>query len=332
MSKQSATNERLLGLESGGTKLVTTVTTATGRILATRQGARPSGNRAEATVSQLAALGQAVLAEAGCRPGDLQAVGWGFGGTVDRQTNRPDANPHEPGWEGLDAVGDLAAAFGAPVFCENDCNVAALAEAQLGAGTVQGTTVYVTVGSGIGAGIVLDGEILALSPWGEGEFGHLVLEPGGPVCACGNRGCLEAFCSGWGIASRVREQATAYTENSELVRQLPTLPQEQIAAALFAAYPDDPLASLLVTQFVQRMALASSYLVNLLAPARLLFGGGVMQSQWLVAAIAEQTWAFIPPHFKIRPEIVPAQLGSLAVSQGAALFAGRQLARNHQNA
>src|SRR5690606_10340857 len=86
--------------------------------------------------------------------------------------------------------------LGVPAAIENDCKLAALAEAVLGAGRGADTVFYVTIGTGIGGGLVHRGELVALSPLGEAEIGHVIVDPDGPECACGNRGCLEALCAG----------------------------------------------------------------------------------------------------------------------------------------
>jgi glucokinase len=321
---------QFLGLECGGTKSVATLADADGNVVLSKRGRRNPSARADETVAGLISLGFAVLAEAKQDRETLSAVGFGFGGTVNRNQNRPVLNLHEAGWETLDATQQLQAAFGVPVFCENDCNVAALAEALLGAGSAEGVTFYITVGSGIGGGIVHDGHILECSPFGEAEIGHIVIEENGPLCGCGNRGCLESICSGWGLAAMAERLSTQFTGTSAFAGRLPALPKTEVARELFAAYQEgDLLAQTCVEQFCTAMGKASAIVMNLLSPRAIVFGGGVMCQQWLPQAIKERTQGQVAPYLQQPCRFETARLGEQAVSLGAILYAGQKFMTKH---
>jgi predicted NBD/HSP70 family sugar kinase len=314
---------KILGLESGGTKLVATVGDATGLIDASRTIPRPAHYRAADTLLRLSELGAGLIDDF-LGANRIAAVGFGFGGAVDRTRNRPILSLHESGWNEIDATLFLEQRFHVPVYCENDCKVAALAEAVWGNGSKEGVSVYVTVGSGIGAGLVKDGRILKCGPVGEAEFGHLLADPEGPVCPCGNRGCLEAMCSGWGIAGRARHYAAQLLQPSPLAKSLDALDERHIAYQVFSAYPHDPLAVFCVNEFCLLMGRACAALANLLAPRAIVFGGGVMQSEWLVPRIAAVAQTHIAPYLKPLPRFALAAAGERSVSLGAILHAAQQ--------
>ncbi|MFW6039340.1 MAG: ROK family protein [bacterium] len=316
-----------LGLETGGTKLVATLADAQGSVLDTRRQPRAATNDAEQTVQALLNLADRLMSEHGIARADLAAVGFGFGGTVDRQHHEPTLSLHESGWARGDFRARIEQHFEVPVFCENDCNMAALAEAHQGAGVTRGVTFYMTVGSGIGGGIVHDGRLLECSRWGEAEIGHLVVDPLGPTCSCGNRGCLEALCSGWGLAGMARQMAPQFMGCSGLADHLPSLAQVEVAKALFAAYPGDPLAEACIARFCDLMAQACAVVMNLLVPKVIVFGGGVMRENWLIEAIAARTRRRVAPYLKEPTHFTLARLGEQAVPVGAILHARQCIRR-----
>ena len=161
----------ILCFESGGTKLVAAVTDSEGFILDKKIHLRKREQRASETLEDLVRLGRSLL-----KAKPVGAIGFGFGGTVDRTTGEPTTCFHEDGWEEVRTRQYLEKAFGVPVYIENDCNLAALAESRIGHGIVSGTVFYMTIGTGIGGGIVHDGLLLETGVFGEGEIGDWRLE------------------------------------------------------------------------------------------------------------------------------------------------------------
>lgn len=316
-------NPVYLGLESGGTKLCASLCDAGERRIGFLSRARPAQASAGDTVAALACLGREILAVHA--PGTTPAaIGWGFGGPVDRAANRPLVNFHEPGWEGTDAVATLSRELGgAALRVENDCKVAALAEAHHGAGSPRGLTAYVTLGSGIGGGLVWNGDILASGPRGEMEIGHVEIVPGGAPCACGRRGCLEAYCSAWGLGARAAERAASLPDPGPLARAVLSCEPRDRARVLLESGPVDPFARAVADEFVARLAPFLTQLIQTLAPARLVVGGGLGGSAWLVEELSAAVAGLLPDTFRGATAIVPARLGPAAVSFGAALLALR---------
>ena len=312
-----------LGLESGGTKLCASVCDASEHRLGFVSGQRPEGAGAEDTLTALTVLGRQVLAELGA-DGNPDGVGWGFGGLVDRAQNRPVVNYHEGGWDRVEAVDRLAEAFGAPVRVENDCKLAGLAEAHHGAGVVRGLQIYLTLGSGIGGSLVWNGEILASGRYGEMEVGHLEVVPGGALCACGRKGCLEAYASGWGLGERARERSLDFQAESQLAREILAAAPRDRAKKLLQAWPHDPFAREVVADSIGKLSAVCAQLVLMLSPARIVIGGGLSLVPGLVAAVGEATAARLPERLRGETTFSVSRLGEAAVSFGAAMHARRR--------
>ena len=197
------TNRAYLAFETGGTKLVAAVALADGKLIESRIIARAPSNRASHSLSQL--IETAMQLRKGyeaCGYG-FAGIGFGYGGQVSRSAQRVLRCPHEDGWEDIDVRAELESAFDLPSIIENDCKLAALAEAILGAGRSQPTVFYITIGTGVGGGIVREGKIADFGDSGEAEIGHMVvMTQEGFSCPCGNKGCLETIASGPGLVFR----------------------------------------------------------------------------------------------------------------------------------
>ncbi len=319
---------RFLGLETGGTKLAASVLDDAQHVLVTREIARHPGATARDTLAALVALAREVQHASRSDGLAPTAVGWGFGGVVDRERNRPVVNYHEAGWEQLDATALLATELGAPVFVENDCKVAGLAEAHLGAGSPRGLTVYITLGSGVGGGLIWNGKILASGPYGEGEIGHVCVVPGGARCACGRRGCLEAYCSGWGFGERAKEAIVATGLRTPLAERILAAEPRERAAVLLAAWPDDSFARRQVTDFLEHLADGCAALCLLVSPSRLVFGGGLSRQPRLIDALVPLLAERLPAVMRGHTQVRTARLGAASVSVGAAWYARMRLQKN----
>ena len=164
-------------------------------------------------------------------------------------------------------------ALGRPAVLENDANAAALGEFRYGAGRGATRLVYMTVSTGIGSGIILDGKIWHDVKDGAGEVGHITLLPDGPICGCGNRGCLEALASGPSIARRAREALA--TERPSRLRQAGDLTAADVARL---AQEGDVIAAEVWDETVRFLGLGVVAIVTILAPERVMIGGGVTRA------------------------------------------------------
>ena len=297
----------ILCFESGGTKLVAAVADRTGRVLERIIEPRKPEQQAGETLAVLAAMGRRLS-----RHRSLDAIGFGFGGTVRRTDGRPLHCYHEEGWGEIDAASVLQDQLGLPVYIENDCNLAALAEAWAVEGGPPGCLFYVTLGTGVGGGAVRAGNLVRLGDVGEAEIGHLVVDPTGFPCPCGNRGCLEMYCSGPGI-----EQLAE------------SLLGERIGArrVMEGFRRGEQNALRVASRSADYLALGLAACVNLFAAEHVILGGGVMSdNQPYLDLVRQKTLPMIfPPFRKTLREIGPSRCGTDVVCRGAALYAAQNL-------
>ncbi|WP_282944668.1 ROK family protein [Cellulomonas endometrii] len=261
----------VLALDIGGTKLAVAVVTADGavhglRIRPTRRDEGP-----DAVIRRLFAMGHEAVAEAGLGP--VGAVGIACGGPLDAPSGLLQSPPHLPGWVDI-PIGPLAAAeFGVPFALENDATAAAVAEHRYGAGRGLQNLVYLTVSTGVGGGVILDGRLHRGAAGNGGELGHVTVRRGGRLCSCGRRGCIEAYASGTSIAERAAE-ALAEDPRSTLAA-LPAVTAADVSAAAAAG---DPLAVRVWDETTDLLGSAVADLVNVLEPELVVLGGGVTRS------------------------------------------------------
>jgi glucokinase len=313
-----------LGFESGGTNLRAVLCDESEQCVGRVETTRLASATARDTLMRLAELGQDLRRRFVPKDSAVTAIGWGFGGPVDREKNRPVVNYHEAGWDRVDPAGQLGEVFGVPVFIENDCKLAGLAEAWQGTGVNRGLMVYLTLGSGVGGGLIWNGEIVASGRYGEMEVGHLEVVPGGAICACGKKGCLEAYCSGWGLGERAYETARPHAATSEVARAILECPPLERSRRVFAGWPHDDFARERVAVFLEKLAQVCAQLIQILAPARIVLGGGVAGNAWLADELGKAVAPRLPERFRGVSAFHLGKLGSLAVPLGAAIYAKKQ--------
>lgn len=269
-ARDPARGGRVLGVDVGGTKIAAGVVGPDGEVLSfavvPTPGDRPAFLAALLDVADRA-LGQARDDEPGLV---VTAAGLGCGGPLDRArgTVSPVNLAHlvdEP------LVAHVAGHLGVPTVLENDATAAALGEQRHGAGRGARHVVYLTVSTGIGAGVVVDGRPLRGATGNAAELGHVVVEPGGRPCPCGRHGCLEAYASGTGIASRVRDAVRSAAGPTVLVDGDGAY---ELAAAVRAG---DGLAAALWAQTAEVLGRGLDLAVQAYDPDVVVLGGGVMQ-------------------------------------------------------
>ena len=194
----------VLGLDIGGTKLAAGVVGPAGRVLSFVVEPTHSEEGAERGLDRLFALGRRAVAESGADR--IRAVGIGAGGPLDAARGVLSAPPHLPGWRDVALVARAEEAFGVPVSLENDGTAAAAAEHRYGAGVGASHMIYLTISTGVGGGVVIEGRLFRGAGGNGGELGHVTVDYDGRPCrGCGRRGCLEAYVSGTSIAERAGE-------------------------------------------------------------------------------------------------------------------------------
>ena len=215
-----------------------------------------------------------LLESQGLSISDLSAVGVGVPGPVITEAGMVVAPPIMPGWDHYPILAKLEELWGCPVTLNNDAELGALGEWAYGAGRGEKNIAYIKVGSGIGAGLILNQQIYGGTTGAAGEIGHLTIDENGPLCNCGNRGCLEAFAGGDAIA----RQGQALVKSGKRTL-LSNLPPEKITAhdVSEAARRGDLLAQEILRRSGTFIGIAIAGLVNLFNPSIVIIGGGVAQ-------------------------------------------------------
>src|SRR5579883_2574637 len=198
---------RLVGaVDLGGTKIFAAIVDEHGRIVASERRPTEAALGPDAVIERMVEALRTAAASADLRTEALHAIGVAAAGPVDAKRGMVTNPPNLPGWVEVPLVARVHAALGLPTVLENDANASAVGEHAFGAGRGADDMVYLTISTGIGAGIIIGGRLYAGASGAAGEVGHMTVLPDGPLCGCGRRGCLEAMASGTGIA---REGAAA---------------------------------------------------------------------------------------------------------------------------
>lgn len=265
----------VLALDIGGTKLAVAVVTPDGRthgsvVEPTRREEGPA-----IILDRLFTMGDRAIALAAELDGidGVAAVGISCGGPLDAAAGVLTNPLHLPGWVDVPIVAMATERFGVPAVLENDATAAALGEHRFGAGRGTQTMLYLTVSTGIGGGAVLNGALHRGASGNGGEYGHIMVRPGGRQCLCGRHGCLEAYASGTFIAERAAEALAAW-EGASLLRELGTAAHD----VSLAARQGDALATALWNETTDVLGQAITDLVNVFEPELVVIGGGVTRS------------------------------------------------------
>jgi glucokinase-like ROK family protein len=205
---------------------------------------------------------------------DLVAVGIGVPGPVVAEKGAVSSPPIMPGWDGYPIRDTLQELWGVPVSLGNDAEFGALGEWAYGAGRGISNLAYIKVGTGVGAGLLLDGHIYRGASGCAGEIGHTTIRDNGPLCSCGNHGCLEALSGGSAIARNAREALRVGRRTQLVSMDVEKITARDVAAA---ARLGDLTAQQIVTEAGAYLGIAVASLVNMFNPSMVVIGGGVSQ-------------------------------------------------------
>jgi glucokinase len=291
-------------VDIGGTKLAVGLVDENGRVLAKNEIVTGPESNYSAGLESIASVFREMEQHARAK---ITGIGIGSTGPVDPLTGELGDLDFLPHWRRKNPVRDLGKLFGVEVALENDADAGALAEAAWGAGWGKSRLIYITVGTGIGGGIIFDGHLYRGVDGSHPELGHQVVDPSGPECSCGFRGCWESLASGPAMAAWANEQAPG-NDSYRTAEQICQL-----------ALEGDELARRAVDRETYYLGLGIANLINLFAPDRIVLGGSVMQSaQLFLDGIRKQVargCKFVPHE---KTELALASLGKDANLIGAA--------------
>jgi glucokinase len=321
--KPTLPDQCVAGIDIGGTKIALAVADLEGGIIEqTRFPARTAERGPHAIIEEALAEIERMLGATGSR---LAAVGVGCGGPLDRGRGLILSPPNLPGWDEFPIVKLVEERLGVPALLDNDANAAALGEHRHGAGRGFKHLVYITQSTGIGGGVIMSGKLIHGVCDGAGEVGHMTVLPDGPECGCGGRGCLEALCSGTGLARRARERLAAGAASS-----LSSLSPKEVTgrAVAEAARAGDAVAASVWDEMIHYLAVGVGNLFNVLAPEAVVIGGGVSEAgEQLFGPLRERVRArtrMLPPE---KINILQASLGGDSALHGAVIL-GQAAAQN----
>jgi glucokinase len=261
-------------LDLGGTKLRAVVADLEGNIFGEIILPSEADQGPEHVIDRMIETLEASAKEASVRLADLRAVGVASPGALDLLHGLVHEAPQLPGWNGVPLVEIMSERLKLPVLLENDANAAALGENRFGGGKGTRFLIYLTISTGVGGGIIIDGNVYHGATGSAGELGHMVVWFNGPRCLCGERGCLEAIASGTGIAWRARDLVDRGEAPglARILRDKGELDADEIADAARAGDAD---ARRLFDEAGLYLGVALANHINIFNPEMLVLGGGV---------------------------------------------------------
>lgn len=275
-------------------------------ILADASRALPTDEAATDALDAAGELAQQVLAEAGVKRNSVLGAGAAMAGPIDRDSGLVATSGVLPGWRGIDVQSELEQRLRTPVHIENDANLGALAEAVLGAGRGSSELAYVMVSSGVGSGLVLDGRVYRGAGGTAGEIGHVMVDESGPMCRCGNRGCLETYAGGDAIVELLRR-----SHGEDLT----------IARVIELAREGDPGCIRAISDAGRYIGGTIAAMCNYLSLDRIVVGGELATAgELLLEPLRDAVRRFALPPVAERVQIVEGELHGRAELLGACVL------------
>ncbi|MCE9592223.1 MAG: ROK family glucokinase [Planctomycetes bacterium] len=313
-----------MGLDLGGTNVKAGVVDDRAKVLGKVSKPTHAEGGPDAVVRVMAEAAHEAVAAAGVKMENVERIGIGSPGPIDFDAAVVRATPNMPGWRDVPLRDRITSLTGRPAILENDANAAALGELWAGAGRGLKVTelVMLTLGTGVGSGIIVGGKIIHGAFAMGGESGHMIVVPGGRLCGCGQHGCLEAYTSASATGRRAVE-ALQSGASSSLARDFANRLDTITAKDVFdAARSGDALANRIVDETATYLGIACVNLCRILDPQMIVFAGGMILAGDMLfdrvrSAFRANTWTVV----ESKVEIVPALLGNDAGFIGAAAVA-----------
>ena len=274
----------------------------------------------EYTVNNIKQAIKDLMKETETTAADIKGIGFDFPGQVDYKTGVVKLAPNIPGWVNVPIAQMIEEAFHIPTKIDNDVRCAALGEMNFGAGKGCQNFVCITVGTGIGSGLVVNGQLVRGAANAAGEIGHIKLQmKDGPICGCGDTGCLEAFASGPSIVAMAQD----YLKSGKSTKFREMAGDGEITPYIVAkaAEAGDPVAKRIFTIIGEYVGMGLVSVINLLNPEKVIIGGGVAEAGDLLLEPIRKTInerAMVVARESV--EIVPAELGNSAGVIGASML------------
>ena len=303
-------------LDVGGTKVLGAIFNEEDKIIYRLKKRSKSGGSASADVEKVIIdVVEEMISESGIDRKKLNAIASCAPGVIDQEKGIVLFTPNLP-WRDYDMAGSMRKKFGVPFFVGNDVNLGVLGEYHFGAGKGYRNIVGFFVGTGMGGGLILNGELYTGHLFKAAEYGHMILDPEGPLCNCGQRGCLEAFSSKQGMSAYIRQQISRGRESqmAEAVKE-GVFRSKKLVKALESG---DKVAEEAVDRACHWLAVATGNMINTFSPDLILYGGGVIEALgdvFLKKVLAEVD-RYCMPQIRSTVEIRTAALGDDSILYG----------------
>ncbi|MFC1911805.1 ROK family protein [Chloroflexota bacterium] len=315
----------VLTVDLGGTKILTALVSRNGEIMARGRCLTLADEGPTPVIGRLLSAVDSMLRLESLAPSEVDSISIAAAGAVDLDRGLVTLSPNLPGWHDVPLGEAVRERYGIKVFLVNDASAAALGEHHFGSGKRVTNLVFLTIGTGIGGGIIVNGKLYQGLSGSAGEIGHMTLDMNGLRCACGNIGCLETLASGTAIAREARhrlKQGEKSALTDIMAGKIGNITAEEVGAA---AGDGDSLALDIITRAGTYLGVGMVNLVNIFNPEMIVVGGGVARLAELLLEPARQAvWERAFPVSAKAVRIVAARLGEEAGIYGAAAYAFEQ--------
>ncbi|MBA7598272.1 Glucokinase [subsurface metagenome] len=327
-NKSVSINPLVLGVDLGGSKILSAVVNVKGEILSRDRSTTPAAKGPEAVIQAMLESAKRVLNQAGITTAELEAICIGAPGLSNPKTGVVFTSPHLPRWTDVPLRNIIEKKMDVKTLLLNDTNAAALGELYFGAAKGARNFICVTLGTGIGGGIVIDGEIYAGSLGTAGEIGHMTIDTNGPKCNCGNTGCWETLASGTALAREAKQRISDGAKTSILEYADGDVNKVNAETVHKAAQQGDTLAKELIAQLAYYIGVGLANLIHIFNPELIVIGGGLsnigdmlLEPAYKLAGERVNKTAFASVRF------ARAELGRNSGVIGAAAYAFREIGK-----
>lgn len=310
--------KKLIGIDLGGTTVKFAILTTDGHVQTKWSIETDSSDQGTKIVPSIIESILHHLELYGMQKEEFLGIGMGSPGSVNHAEGTV-IGAYNLNWRTTQNIkSEIEAGTGIPFVIDNDANVAALGEQWMGAGNNEPNVVFVTLGTGVGGGIILNNELTRGATGAAGEIGHIVVDPHGFDCTCGNKGCLETVASATGVVRLARTMAEAFAGESLLKESIDNGDSVDAKMVFDAARENDIFANLVVDEVCNYLAIASGNIANMLNPSTIVIGGGVSRAgDFLLNRITEKFKRYAFPPIYDHTKIKIAELGNDAGVIGA---------------
>ena len=303
-------------LDVGGTKVLGVIFDENREIVyRLKKRSKGKGNSAQNVEEVIISVVEEMIEESGIDRSKIHAIASCAPGVIDQDAGVVLFTPNLP-WRDYDIRSAMEKRFGVPFYIGNDVNLGVLGEYKFGAGRGYRNIVGFFVGTGMGGGLILNGELYTGNRFKAAEYGHMILDPEGPLCNCGQRGCLEAFSSKQGMSAYVRQQVSRGRQSmlAEHVTE-GVFRRKHLKKALAAG---DPVAVEAVDRACHYLAVATGNMINTFSPDLVIYGGGIIESMGdlFLEKILSEVDRYCMPSIRATVDIKNAALGDDSVIYG----------------